>query len=398
MTATTFQGPLVTAGNMMDNVGGAQKTAADAGPSIFYRGNGFPDVRFSPLNKEGTGQIGIVPSFYNTPMQRVMNAVPVTKGVAATGNIVPAAAPATGVAMTLATAAAGLATGVPFQQFGTNTIVVANMALDMGFDSANCTSGSKNITVASTLQYKVGQPICIANVGNSGATTALLTFITSITSATVFVVNDAPQATNSATPIDTALPGWGNLQNMPPSEPLYCAPYLEGGFGLFYDSRRVFARGIAATGLGSSSGGALTVVGYDGYGQPQTETITLAAGANTVNSLKTYKYITSITPGYTDTFNVSVNTTDMFGLPLFSAYFEELLIWDAGALITANTGWVAGVTTSPATKTTGDVRGTYTLQTASNSSRRTVIYQMPSFYEMGATPDSPAKLYGVTPV
>lgn len=397
MTADTFQGPLVTAGNMMDFIGGAeQKTSIDAGPSIFYRGDSFPDVRYAPLNKDAAGQVGVVPAFATTQVQRAINVVP--SAVGSGGNIVAPANPATGVAMTLAAASAGIATGVPFLQFGTNTIITANMALDMGFDSANVTSGSNNITVASTLQYKIGQPICIANVGNSGGTTALLTFITGITSATVFTVNNAPAATNSATPIDTALPGWGNIINMPPALPSYCAPYIEGGFGLFYDSRRVFARGISVTGVASGSGGAVGISGYDGWGNLQNETITLGAGSNTVNSVKTWKYITSVTPAFTDTHNISVNTIDVFGLPLYSQFFEETKVFFNSTVITANTGYTAGVTTSPATKTTGDPRGKYATQSATDGTKRLVIYQLPSFYEMGANPSSYAKLYGVTPV
>lgn len=397
MTASIFQGPLVTAGNILDNIAGTeQKTATDAGPSIFYRGASFPDVRVAPMNKELAGQIGVVPSFYNTPVHRSINAIPSTIG--STGNISAAANASTGVAVTLAAASVGIATGVPFNQFNTNTIVTANMVIDMGFDSANCTSGSKTITVADSALYKKGQPLCIANVGNSGGTTALLTFVTGTPTATTITVNDAPAATNSATPIDTALPGWGNLINMPPALPLYASPYIEGGFGLFYDARRIFARGISVTGVSGGAGGAFTIVGYDGYGQPQTETLTATAGATTVNTKKTYKYITSITPGFSDAHNYSFNTSDIYGLPLFSKYFEENNIFFNATLITATTGWVVGDATSPATKTTGDVRGTYALQTASNGTRRLVIHQLPSFNEMAANTSNPAPLYGVTPV
>lgn len=397
MTGTLFTGPLITAGNTMDNIGGSeQKTAPDAGPNIDYRGDAFIDVRFAPVNKERIGNIGVINAFANTQMQCAINTVPSTLG--STGNISAAANANSGTAVTLAAASAGIATAIPFLQFGTSTIVTANVALDMGFDSANCTSGSQTVTVADSSIYKVGQPLCIANVGNSGGTTALLTFVTSIVTATTIKVNDAPLATNSATPIDSALPGWGNLSGLGPQEPLYAAPYIEGGVGLFYDPRRVFARGISVTGVSGGAGGAFAIVGYDGWGQPQTETLTATAGATTVNTKKTYKYITSITPQFTDAHNYSFNTADIFGLPLFSKYFEENFIFMASALITANTGYVAGDTTSPATATTKDVRGSYALQTASNGTRRLVMYQLPSFIELRATPTAPAPLYGVTPV
>ena len=396
MTASLFSGPLVTAGNTMDAVAGVeQKTTPEAWPNINYRGDSFLDVRYFTINKDQIGKPGVINAFSNTQMQLATNTIPSTLG--STGNISAAANAASGTAVTLAAASTGIATAIPFLQFNTSTIVTANMAFDMGFDSANCTSGSATITVADSTLYKVGQPLCIANVGNSGGTTALLTWVTSIASATTIVVADKPQASNSATPIDTALPGWGNLIGLGPIEPLYAAPFIEGGTGLFYDPRRVFARGITVTGVSGGAGGAFTVIGYDGWGQPQAETLTATAGATSVTTKKTYKYLTSITPQFNDAHNYSFNTADLFGFPLFSKYFEETLIYMAGSLITASTGWTAGDATATATKITGDVRGTYSLQTASNGTRRLVMYQMPSFQEMSATPSKQAPLYGVTP-
>lgn len=396
MTGSLFTGPLISAGNMLDSSGSPQKTNSDSGPSILYRGAGFPDVRYNPINKELLGNPGIIPSFATTQLQRAVNAVPSTLG--SSGNIAAPAHVTNGTPMTQAGASAGINTGIPFSPVGSGVIIQSIQCLDMGFDLVSVTSGSVNVTVTDSTLYKVGQPICIGNVGSSSGGVALLTFVTGITSATVITINDKALATNSSASVDTALPGWNNLIGLGPIEPTFCAPYLEGGAGLFYDSRRIFARGIAITGVSGGAGGAFTISGYDGWGQLQTETITVAAGANTVGSVKTYKYITSITPTFTDAHNYSVNTADLFGFPLFNKYWEELMIFYNGALITSNTGWTAGDTTSPATKTTKDVRGTYALQTASNSSDRLVIYQLPSFAEMGASPTNYTSLYGVTPV
>ena len=57
-----------------------------------------------------------------------------------------------------------------------------------------------------------------------------------------------------------------------------------------------------------------------------------------------------------------MGTTDVIGLPLRSDYVSETDISMASTWITASTGFTAAVTTSPATATTGDVRGTYTLR------------------------------------
>ena len=111
-------------------------------------------------------------------------------------------------------------------------------------------------------------------------------------------------------------------------------------------------------GAAGGAGGTFTVAGYDIFGQPMTETITVGAGAVTGWGLKAWKYITSVTPNVTDAHNYSVGTSDVFGLHGRSLIWEDTRVaWDA-ATMTADTGWVAADTTTPATATTGDVRGT----------------------------------------
>jgi hypothetical protein len=70
-----------------------------------------------------------------------------------------------------------------------------------------------------------------------------------------------------------------------------------------------------------------------------------------------------------------VNTTDIYGFPLRSDFFGDVAINYNATGITANTGYVAAVTTSPATTTTGDVRGTYAVQSAADGSKRLLIRQ-----------------------
>ena len=59
-----------------------------------------------------------------------------------------------------------------------------------------------------------------------------------------------------------------------------------------------------------------------------------------------------------------------------------------GAIVTTGT-FVAAVSTSPATATTGDVRGTYTPASATDASKRLTIW----IYV--GNPDSQTGLYGV---
>ena len=97
-------------------------------------------------------------------------------------------------------------------------------------------------------------------------------------------------------------------------------------------------------------------------------------------------------PQFTDAHNYSVGTTDIYGLPLRSDNFGDLAINYNATGITASTGYVAAVTTSPATTTTGDVRGTYALQSAADASKRLVVRQFVTPANMGSV----SGLFGVT--
>ena len=139
-----------------------------------------------------------------------------------------------------------------------------------------------------------------------------------------------------------------------------------------------------------------TVRGYDIYGYPMTASVT-AAGATTVATTKAFKYVASVTPVGTVGATATVGTADVFGFPIYTQTFiigTEVDVWISwnGATIAATTGYLAGVTTNPATATTGDVRGTYAVQTASDGTKRLVINQSPSVVNIATV----TGLFGVT--
>lgn len=144
---------------------------------------------------------------------------------------------------------------------------------------------------------------------------------------------------------------------------------------LMWDPTKALARTIQLTSAGNDSSGTATVRGYDLYNFPMTETITLSNGT-VATGKKAFKYVASITPGGTlSGSNLSAGQSDTIGFMLRSDLFQYLQIyWPDTTLISSNTGYTAAVTTSPATATTGDVRGTYALQTASNATRRLVMF------------------------
>lgn len=405
MTGTVHSGPIITAGNTMDALqNSAQLTNPSAGPNIEYHGNSFLDVRYLPLNKESIGNLGVIPAVLANPSPIALNVVPVTAG--ASGNVATAQGVTSGVAMTLASAAAaGISTNVPMLAGAVSftvpdTIVNTAVVMDFGIEAVTTVSGNKTITVGSSATYRIGQPVVIANAGNSAGTVALLTYVTALPSTTTITLADAPLVSSSTVRIGSGLPGWNNLSGAPVQRPTFASPNISGGVGLFFDATQAISRGVAITGVASGTGGIFTVAGLDIYGNVQTQAITVAAGANTVKSTKTWKAITSVTSNFTDTsHNYSVNTIDLFGFPFRNDFWETLSIYYAGALITSSTGWVKGDLTSPATTATGDPRGTYALQSASNSSNRLfIIQQLPFLNLVRSNPTAPQFLYGTTPV
>lgn len=398
MVATLNSGPFISAGNLMDSTssGVAQITSNTPGPNMQYHGDGFLDVRYFPIAKDATEKHGVIPNYMVTQTVLSVNAIPVTKSAS---NIAAGAHVVSGTAMTLATTAvAGIALNIPFLQFGTSTVVTAPIAIDYGFEVVSVTSTSKNVTVADSTKYIVGQPLIIASALT--ATTPLITYVTGITSATVITIANAAGNTTSTLAATGSGNTWGVMDNVSPIPfSTYTQPYLAGGCGLYFDPTQAITRCLSATGVSAGSGGTITFNGWDIYGAPMTDTITLAAGVNTVNTLKAFKYLKSVVPNFTDGNNVSIGTADILGLNLRSDLFEQTMIWDAAALITANTGYTKADLTSPATATTGDTRGTYALQTASNSTNRTTIYQNLSFQQLVRSgPTGYTSLYGVTQV
>jgi hypothetical protein len=157
--------------------------------------------------------------------------------------------------------------------------------------------------------------------------------------------------------------------------------YGTGFISAFYDPTKMLSRAVSITGVSAGAGGDFLVSGWDVYGEPMTDTITVAAGVNTVNSLKAFKFVGSIVPQFTDAQNYSVGTADVFGLPIFGAsFFDQTISWNATAIVAA-TGFVAGDVTAP-TALTGDVRGTYATQSASDGTKRLIVSQRPSLSQM----------------
>lgn len=167
-----------------------------------------------------------------------------------------------------------------------------------------------------------------------------------------------------------------------------------------WDPTTALARAVAITAAAGASGTVVfTIRGFDVYGFPMTEAITAAANTQTAGK-KAFKYIQSVTPSATDAQNYSVDTLDVFGFILRADSWAYTQVYygdpatPANNLVTAATGFVAAVTTSPATTTTGDVRGTYLVASAADATKRLTMFVSPSVANIGTT----TGLLGVTQV
>lgn len=159
-----------------------------------------------------------------------------------------------------------------------------------------------------------------------------------------------------------------------------------------WDPTKTIARALSITGAVGSAGATFLVSGFDMYGQPQTETI-VAAAAATTNGKKGWKFITSVLSKTTDAHNYSVGTSDIFEFPLRADSYGYL-DGSYGNVPITNPNFVAADTTSPATATTGSVRGTMNLGASpSDGVKRITMMQ-------GVSPSNittAVGTYGVTP-
>ena len=160
----------------------------------------------------------------------------------------------------------------------------------------------------------------------------------------------------------------------------------------FYDRSTYVGRGVSITGVAGGAGGNFLVSGYDCYGYAMTQLVTVAAGANTVNTAKTFKAITSVVPQFTDAHNYSVGTADIYGFGINTNYFGDVFVEWNNAFITASTGYVAAFT-GVSTNLTGDVRGTYAVQSASDGVKRLILQATPTLSQIVSNPTT--GLFGV---
>lgn len=381
----------------------------EMGPSLFINGAGTLDPR-TPFNYNPGQDFGSwTAGFYGFDNIPTLNITPAAASAVAISTARATTLNTPVVLVSASSATTGVAAGVTINNSNTGVAVTGLQALDAytsvsGYIS-NGTSGTAGniliVTTSSTVLPLVigmtlaptGGTVCtITGYGPSVGTTGSGTgFLGSYT------VSGAAQAVGtSGSPVTVTGTQGAATGNAVQS---CCLPFGSAGTIQLWNPQALSARAISVTPVSGTPTGNITftIAGYDIYGFPMSEAIALTSGStqNTaVNGKKAFKYIASVTPSATDTVTYSIGITNIFGFPIRSDTFGDVLInYSASlnpALVTANTGYVAAVNT-PATTTTGDVRGTYTA-TPSIGANRFVIKQSPPLYNVATA----VALFGVS--
>ena len=399
MSVTAFSGPLVVFGQ--SPVAG-QEYNPDLAPSIFWGGVGISDPRLVYAYNPGESQSSPDLAWLGVDDITTLSIAPYTK---AAGAIVASANP-TGATLTLVSANSSTTgvyitpgitradTGVVDTNGGAGLVVLDGYAAA----TASFSNGVMTVTANSTIPLTPGMVV----VSTSGTISqgSLITTPVIITGqlsagtggqgvAGVYSTNSNLTATSGTvgyalpTPFNCAVPFGGNGT---PS--LY-----------FWNPQALVGRAVAVTAASGATYTTATISGYDIYGYPMVEQITLTAGSQ-VSGKKAFRYIKSVvlSGGTADTTHAySVDTTDIFGLPLLSDNYGDISVNYAAGSMTAVTGITAATGYLPsdrtvATATTGDVRGTFSAFTSSTGANKIVIRQSPQVYNVGSV----AGLFGLT--
>ncbi len=425
MADTNVRGPVSSMGSLEVQSGTAANIEPFDGPSLSYQGFAVPDLRSVPFAKDGTAP-NRVPGFLLTNDFYGVDNIPQT----ATTTVLGAAQVATALtALSLITAqvnggASGvpsIAIGVPILPAGTTIATTANIALDFGFATGTTTANSSTVAVNDNTLFSLGQWIVIGGAANSGGTASLITQVQSISTSnttTITVGSNLPLATFSNAPIGAAnLFGSGLLPlatQFGPSAPVATAHSTRTAAGLarVMNPREMLARNVSVSVGTTSATTSFTVTGWDVWGNPMTEKLTVILANRNVSTFfgkKAFKYLQSIVPSTSDAESFSIGLGDVFGVPVRADEWDQVQITWNGCQVPTSLGFAAAATTSPATNTTGDVRGTIQVSTngtgsaasvataqVSNNAARLCIIQNPGVWnQLFATPLNTVPMFGV---
>ena len=397
MSITAFQGPLVVGYTELSGGVPSPGVNPEHGPSLLA-GLGIIDPRTFYSYEPGQAFGAITAAWPAVVRSTTINAIPMTLSntiIAAAANTVA------NTKMALASANAdGIAVGVTMTRIDTFTAVSGLLKLDPAVASvvASIPLGSNVMTVTTVNApgghcYNKLVPGMVLTDATNASYLPTGTYITGgVWNGAGSGIGGLGTYTLSAA-ATTAISGdtiTGLFANNPANGvPSSTTPFGQAGTIQIWNPTDMISRAVSITSTTSQVVQTFTINGLDVYGQPMTEFITLVGTtATTTSGKKAFKYISSVTPSATDaTGSYSVGTTAIIGLPLRSdnfqvgADFDTALMMNNAAIVAA-TGYVAAVLTAP-TASTGDVRGTYALQTAANGTLRFIVAQRPQVAAFG---------------
>ena len=395
MANTAFSGPLVVFGQ--NPAQPADYNPDIGGSSLFYAGAGILDPRTPYTFFPGEGQAALDFGWLVFDNITTLSAVPYSAAAAA---IVASANPTSATLSLVNTASSttGVYYSTNFVRADTG-VVDTVLALDAYASvTGTVTNGVLTVTT-STNQMPIGPGmVVLATTGTVSQGTALGSQIIAqlTTTGTYSTVSQGTTGTYQLTGNLTATSGTVTLAYQTPSQ---CAvpnnaqtPSMAN-----WSPQALLGRAVSVTAASGATYATATVNGYDIYGYPMSEAITITAGS-AVTGKKAFKYIKSVvlSGGTADTTHAySVGTADVFGLPLRSDTFGDIIVNNASSLvattlITAATNYLPADRTTPSA-TTADVRGTFAA-TSSSGANKLIVRQSPQAYMVPYT----SGLFGLT--
>ena len=411
MSVTAFSGPAIVFGQ---NPLVPNEYNPDIGSSLFYAGAGILDPRAAFTYQPGEAQNAPDFGWYGLSDIVTLTAVPYTS---ASNAIVTSANPPAAVngASTLALINANsTTTGVYYSSVFTRSdtgVVDSVLALDAYASvTASATNGVLTITANSTMPVSQGMVLLSASTtvtgGTLGASSGVYIASQLTTTGTASSVGNGQTGTYQLSQNVTFTSGTVTLA-YPTVQSCAVPTNVQSPSVWLWNPVALLGRVVSVTAASGATYATATVNGYDAYGFPMSEAITISAG-NTVAGKKAFKYIKSVvlSGGTADTTHAyGVNTTSVVGLPIRADSGAECVVNAAASQValTQNTtfianGFLPADRTTPSA-TTGDVRGTIDLANASGvnlapstGTNKYVVRQIPQ----AANVQSSSGLFGLT--
>ena len=416
MSITAISGPQVVFGQSPYS---PLEYNPELGPSAFYAGAGILDPRVPYTYIAGQNFGAFTGTWLGFDNITTLNIVPYTNSTAAivasanptsaSLTLVSSASTTTGVSIVSQIARAD--TGAVDTNSGAGFVALDSYTSVSGYVSNGTSGTAGNILIVSTASNgPLAIGMVISGTGIAAGTTITgfgPTFNVSNGASGVgftgsYTLSGPAQAAGTSGSPITITASLNNALSAPLSNGI---PQGSAGTINLWNPQALLGRCLTYTAAASATYTTATTNGYDIYGWPMTEQVTLTAGS-TVTGKKAFKYIKSVTlsGGTADTTHAySIGTSAVVGLPIRADSSGELTAAAAASLSVLNpvtnfTGFTAAVTTYP-TATTGDVRGTIDLSNAtgfnltpSTATNRYVVRQSPQPYNVS----SAAGLFGQT--